>query len=319
MADETRQLATFAHDLAYDDIPAHARGLAIDNLVDQIGCQLGVSHLPWSQQVLETYSRVGGSAEASVVRYGQRLPIAAAAFINSTFGHAFEYDDANPFFQGHPGCELIPPLLAVAEHNHQSGRDLLAAFVAGYEVRGRVGWAVSPEMSMHGGPQFSTACGVFGAAASVARLFGLSAAGIENAMGIAGSYAGGLMQYDHGGGSVKRIHGAICASHGIQAAELARAGMTRADRTLAHLARDHRLIGGKRTPASLFQAGAVANTFHCDDNDLGGGIIDQVVDEIANVDVTGISRREIMREADASLHRLHDIVTQTAALRDDPD
>jgi 2-methylcitrate dehydratase PrpD len=226
MANETRQLAAFARDLGHDDIPAHVRALAIDILVDQIGCQFGGGDLPWSKQVLETCSRPGGAPEATVIRYGHRLPLAAASFINSTFGHAFEYDDGNPFFQGHPGVELIPPLLAVAERDHLSGRDFLTAFITAYEVRGRIGWSVSPEMSMHGGPQFSTACGLFGAAAGVARLLGMSASGIEHALGIAGSYSGGLMQYDQGGGSVKRIHGAICASHGIQAAELAQAGMT---------------------------------------------------------------------------------------------
>ena len=226
MAHETRQLAAFARELAYEDIPPHVRTLAIDNLVDQIGCQIGGAELPWSQQVYATYRRAGGAAEATGLRYGARLPLTAAAFINSTFGHAFEYDDANPFFQGHPGVEFMSPMLAVSERDHLSGREFLTAFIAAYELRGRIGWAMSPEMGLHGGPQFSTACGVFGAAAGVARLLGLPASGTEHALGIAGSYSGGLMQYDQGGGSVKRIHGAICAINGIQAAQLAQAGMT---------------------------------------------------------------------------------------------
>jgi 2-methylcitrate dehydratase PrpD len=226
MTDETRLLAGFAAGLTLEQVPPRVRTLAIDNLVDQIGCQIGGSKFPWALQVYDTYKASGGVAQATVVRYGDRLPIASAAFINSTFGHAFEYDDANPFFQGHPGVELIPPLMAIAERDHMSGRDFLAAFIAGYEVRGRVGWAVSPFMSERGGPQFSTACGVFGAAAGSARLLGLDAEGIRNAIGIAGSFSGGLMQYDQGGGSVKRIHGAIGASNGLQAACLARAGMT---------------------------------------------------------------------------------------------
>ena len=229
MADETRVLARYAAELTLDQVPTKVRTLAIDNLVDQIGCQVGGSKYPWAVQVYDTFKSTGGVAEATVVRYGDKLPIAAAAFINSTFGHAFEYDDANPFFQGHPGVELIPPLMAIAERDHISGRDFLAAFIAGYEVRGRIGWSVSPFMSERGGPQFSTACGVFGSAAGSARLLGLDVEGLRNAIGIAGSFSGGLMQYDQGGGSVKRIHGAIGGSNGLQAACLAKAGMTGPD------------------------------------------------------------------------------------------
>ena len=226
MADETRVLAKFAADLTYEAIPAHVRTRAIDLLVDQIGCEIGCSELPWAIQVRDTYCRTGGTPEATVVRYGERLPVCSAAIINSTFGHSFEYDDGNPLIHGHPGAELIPALMAIGERDHISGRDFLTALIAAYEVRGHIGWAVSPDMMEHGGPQYSTTCGPFGVTAGVGRLLGLGAEGIRNALGIAGGYAGGLMQYDHGGGSVKRLYTAIAASSGIQAAHLAQAGIT---------------------------------------------------------------------------------------------
>ena len=182
--------------------------------------------MPWAKQVREAYCRIGGRPEATVVRYGDRLPIASAAFINSTFGHSFEYDDANPLIHGHPGAELVPSLMAIAEREHRSGREFLTAFVAAYEVRGRIGWAVSPDMLEQGGPQYSTTCGPFGVATGAARLLELGAEGIRNALGIAGSFSGGLMQYDHGGGSAKRVFAAIAASSGIEAALLTQAGIT---------------------------------------------------------------------------------------------
>ncbi len=226
MADETRQLAKFAADLTYDQIPGRVRSLATDLLVDQVGVEIGCSDLPWAKQVWSTYRKAGGTPEATVVRYGDRLPILPAVFINSTFGHSFEYDDANPVIRGHPGAELIPALMAVSERDHVSGRDFLTALIAAYEVRGRIGWAVSPEMSKRGGPQASTTCGPFGAAAGVAKLLQLGTEGIRNALGIAGGFSGGLMQYDHGGGSVKRVYTAIAASGGLQSAHLAQAGIT---------------------------------------------------------------------------------------------
>lgn len=226
MADETRELARFVADFKYGDIPDHIRALAIDNLIDQLGCEIGCSQLEWGKQVREAYGGSGGIPEATVIAYGDRLPVCSAAFINSTFGHSFEYDDVNPPCLGHPGAELIPALVAIAERDHVSGRDFLTTFVAAYELRGRVGWAVSPDLVEHGGPHPSSTCGAFGAAAGAARLLRLGAEGIRNAVAIAGSFSGGLMQYDHGGGSVKRIVCAVAASSGIQAARLAQAGMT---------------------------------------------------------------------------------------------
>ena len=226
MAKETHQLANFAQALKYEDIPVSARNKAIDILVDQIGCAVGCSELPWAKAVYHTYASTGGDAEATVIRYGDRLPVTAVAVINSTFGHSFEYDDGNPQFLGHPGAELIPSLMAIAERGHNSGRDFLTAFIAAYEVRGRIGWAVVDDMRTRGGPQFSTTCGPFGVAVGAAKLMELGEEGIHNAMGIAGAYTGGLMQYGNGGGSVKRIYAAIAASNGIQSAQLAQAGIT---------------------------------------------------------------------------------------------
>ena len=226
MAEETRQLAEFTANFTYEQIPHQVRTWALDVLVDQIGCQIGCSDLPWTKQVRDTYRKSGGAPEATVVRYGDRLPVVSAAFINSTFGQAFEYDDLNPLVRGHPGAKLIPSLMAIAERDHLSGREFLTAFVAAYEVRGHIGWALSPEMMTRGGPHFGTTCGPFGVAAGVAKLLGLGADGIRNALGIAGTFSGGLMQYDHGGGSVKRIFCAVAASSGIQAAQLAQAGIT---------------------------------------------------------------------------------------------
>ena len=226
MVDETRELARFVSEFKYENIPDHVRALTLDNLIDQLGCEISSSQLIWGRQVRDAYGSAGGTPEATVVGYGDRLPVVAAAFINSTFGHSFEYDDVNPPYLGHPGAELIPAFMAIAEREHKSGRDFLTTFVAAYELRGRIGWSVSPDLVEHGGPHPSSTCGPFGAAAGVARLLGLGTEGIRNAVAIAGSFSGGLMQYDHGGGSVKRIVCAIAASNGMQAARLAQVGMT---------------------------------------------------------------------------------------------
>ncbi len=113
MADETRALAKFAADIHYDHLPDHVRKLALDSLVDQHGREIGCCYLPWARQVREMVCGAGGLPEATVVGYGDCLPVAAAAFSNSTFDHSFEYAAAAPFFQGHPGAEFIPPLISL--------------------------------------------------------------------------------------------------------------------------------------------------------------------------------------------------------------
>jgi len=225
MAEETRKLVNFAANLRYEHIPPHVCALGVDLLVNTVGCAVGGSHLPWAKQVLEAYSQPGGQQEATVVRYGMRLPVTATTFINSTFAHGFEYDDGTPPYHGHPGSESIPAFMAIGELKHTSGKELLAAIVAAYEVRGRIGWAVSPTMSQHGAPHYSSACAPFAVAIGAGRLLGLDEEGLHAAIGISGSFSGGLMQYDQGGGEVKRMMCAIGASAGVQSALLAKAGM----------------------------------------------------------------------------------------------
>ncbi len=226
MTGETRTLASWADALTLEQVPDDKRNIAIDLLVDQIGIQIGCANLPWGEGVRAAYKASGGAGEASTVVHGDKLPVFNATFINSVFGHSFEYDDANPLIHGHIGGELIPPLLALSERDQLSGRAFLTALVTGYEVRGRIGWAVSPTMLERGGPQYSTTCGPFGTAAAVSKLLGYGAEGLHNALAVAGTFSGGLMQYDQGGGSVKRLFTAVAAVGGLQAAMLAKAGIT---------------------------------------------------------------------------------------------
>ena len=86
MADETRQLAEFTANFKYEHIPSQVRQWALDVLVDQIGCEIGCSDLPWTRQVRDTYRRSGGAPEAetapeeaALCRTGPEPPTTAAA------------------------------------------------------------------------------------------------------------------------------------------------------------------------------------------------------------------------------------------------
>src|SRR5260370_5969050 len=106
-------------------------------------------------------------------------------------GHALDYDDVNLAMPGHPSVAILPALLALAEQRRSAGREVIAAFVAGYETACRIGTALQPGHYNLGFHATGTV-GVFGAAASCAHLLGLDAAMTAQALGIAGTQASGL-------------------------------------------------------------------------------------------------------------------------------
>jgi 2-methylcitrate dehydratase PrpD len=222
---ETRQLAEFVSSMSFEDLPDPIVSRALDLIIDQIGVQIGCCTLPWARAVLDSVAnRQGG--EASIMRYGQRVTIGEAALVNGTFGHSFELDDVNPVGHGHAGAEIIPAALATAEARGRSGPEFISAVVAAYEARARIGWAVSPDLFRRGGPHYSTACGPFGAAAACGKLLGHDAVTLHHVLGVSGSFAGGLMEYDQSGGTVKRALAGIASMAGVTAALLANAGLT---------------------------------------------------------------------------------------------
>ncbi|MBI4083048.1 MAG: MmgE/PrpD family protein [Candidatus Lambdaproteobacteria bacterium] len=221
----TRRLARFFLDLRYEDIPAAVLERAKQSILDQLGCQIAFAELPWSRQVYRTIAELGGRAESTVVGYGLRTNAENAAFANSAFAHGHELDDTFLGIPTHPGAVIVPAVLAVGERERASGRDLLLAMVVGHEVMLRVGLGVARSLLWRG-HHTPPAVGPFGVAAAAGRLIGLDDRQFLNALGIAGSFAAGLLEYTRTGSSVKRIHCAIPAQAGIRSAHLARAGMT---------------------------------------------------------------------------------------------
>lgn len=147
---------------------------------------------------------------------------ADAAFANATAGHALDFDDM--WLPGaHPTAPILPAAFAVAEASGGSGRELIAALVAGYEVMGRLHSAVSGRFGWHPTGVFGT----FGAAAAASRLLRLAPAQTATAFGIAGSMAGGID--GQSGTMTKPLHAGLAARSGVQAAFLAAAGFTASD------------------------------------------------------------------------------------------
>lgn len=147
-----------------------------------------------------------------------------AAFINSTLAHSLDFDDTHAEGALHPGAPVIPAALAAGEMTNASGADVLAAIVAGYEVTCRTALALPAGDHYQRGYHPTATCGVFGAAAAAGRVFGLDAAGIASALGIALSQSAGSLQFLANGAWTKRFQVGWSSMAGLVAATLAREG-----------------------------------------------------------------------------------------------
>lgn len=221
--EETKQLAKFVSELTYEDLPKNVIDKAKELILDQLGCQLAGSTLPWSKPAFEyVVDYKGERKESTVVNYGFRTSAQDAAFVNAIFGHAFLGDDTDSVCFAHLGSIIIPAALAMGEREMISGKEFIKAVVVGYEVASRMGAAAPLAMSrgFHPGPIFGT----FGVAAAAGAILGFNESQGLDALGIAGSHSSGLMEYSISGGTVNRLHSGITAYGGIRAALLAQRG-----------------------------------------------------------------------------------------------
>ncbi len=221
----TRDLARYAAQFRYEDIPAEAVERMKTSLLDSIGCCLYGATLPWTQRVQAMAEAEQAAPVASLWGSGRKTSIANAAMVNGTAGHAFELDDIHKESIVHAGSIAVPVALAYAERDGGwTGRDLVCVLVAGYEVGTRVGNAATMSLFYRGFHPQGTS-GVFVAAASAGKALKLDAKRMQHALGIAGSQAGGLMAAQEGA-MVKRFHAGRAAQSGVYAAELARRDFT---------------------------------------------------------------------------------------------
>jgi 2-methylcitrate dehydratase PrpD len=219
------KLAAFICQLDYEDLSTELILKAKDLLLDQLGCQLVGSTVPWNQAVYRFVSENKKGGSARIVNYGDRVPADDAALVNATFGQGCELDDYYDQGGGHPGSGSIPAVLALAGNQKVSGKDLVAAMAAGYDVGWCVGRGLLPGM-MRRGYHPQGVIGVFVASATAGKILRLNQGQMTHALAIAGSHAAGTMEYDQSGGEVKRLHSGMACSGGLRSAMLAQLGLT---------------------------------------------------------------------------------------------
>lgn len=218
-------VVSLVHGLSYQHLDT-AAAAGLDRLLrDQIALQVGVSQLPWSQQVLSYVRAKGRTGSSHIAASSLTMSAEDAAFTNAAYGHGFEYDDAHGPSNSHPGSCVIPAAFAIGEELGSTLGEVLDAIVVGYEVYARIGALASPDL-VRRGYQPHAVLSPFGAAAVAARLRGFDAETTLHALAIALSYASGTTEYTSSGGSIKRVHAGIGTRNGMAAADLAQAGLT---------------------------------------------------------------------------------------------
>ena len=221
----TQGVARFVSGLQYETIPAEVLHRIKLLILDSLGCAVYAADLPWSRILQERLGQIDTTRQCAVWGTDQSLSSPHAALVNGTQVQGFELDDVHRAGVLHVGAVVLPALIAIAETNPgMTGKEFLAAAVAGYEIGPRVGLCMGPEHIAQGWHSGAT-LGVFSAVAGAARGLKLDAERTVHALGIAGTQAAGLMAAQYGA-MVKRMHAGRSSQSGLYGALLAQAGFT---------------------------------------------------------------------------------------------
>lgn len=215
------ELARRINALRYDTLPPEAVHWAKVGILDTIGVTLAGSNDPSATIVATTLA--SGSGLSLVYGTAKRIAPLDAALVNGTASHALDFDDCNNTLGGHPSAPVLPALFALADEIGGSGRDFIAAYVAGFETECKISMGVNFYQYTRGWHP-TTTIGVFGAAAACAHLLRLSDEQTATALAIAASLAAGIKS--NFGTMVKPLHVGHCARSGLFAALLAKNGYT---------------------------------------------------------------------------------------------
>lgn len=222
-------LARWIKAVKYENIPAETVEAAKKCILDTLAVAVRGGAADSSLVLLECLLPGGGGADGSTaIGKGRKYPASEAALFNGAAAHSVEMDDFHREAAVHPGVVVVPAALAVAEETKAGGRDLIRAVVLGYEAMVRVGRACRGTPYDRGFHP-TAICGGFGSAAAAGVLYGLGEDQLAHALGIAGSYTGGLLEYKSNGAWTKRLSAGLAARNGVFAARLAGRGFTGPD------------------------------------------------------------------------------------------
>jgi len=222
-------IAEFVRGTGFGDLPGSVRDIARQHVLDTVGCALAATRLATSRALASYLASEAGVGQATGISVRQRLPAPQAAFMNGLLARSLEFDDmAMPDL--HPSGSIVPVVLALCEWQSASGAQAIAATAVGLELclrLGRAGYDRTSRSSrfLQRGQDATAICGTLAGAAAAAKLLGLEAKAIADAIGIAVSFAAGSIEANRSGGTIKRFQSGWAAKSAIQAALLAKYGV----------------------------------------------------------------------------------------------
>lgn len=217
-------LGRAAAGLRLETLPREVLQRSKQRVLDTIGCLVAGYNAGIAEEIRSYVLSQGGTAEATLLPGGQKTTVSLAGFAHATYIHGLELSDAAPRGTAHPGNEIVPVALSLAERGGVGGAAILPAVVAGYEVEIRFGRALFPS-AFYRGWWTPGLLGSIGTAVAAGRMLGLDGTGLDNAIGIALNIGPAPMaRANEEGESVKWVIGGQACASGLLAAELAARG-----------------------------------------------------------------------------------------------
>lgn len=232
MESMTRHLANRVANIKFEDLPQETIQMTKQYILDY----LGVSIRGWTQKNMDIMSEtLGNSADGTKAimlngKKGASNSVLYSAMLNAAASHSQDFDDLHNPSIIHMACVTVPSALAVAEDEELSGKDILAALVAGYEAGARIGESVNPEAYYFW--HTTSTCGIFSSAVTVANLKKFNTDQMVQCLGTAGTQAAGLWEFVIDGAMSKTLHVGKANFAGILSAKLTANGFTAAEKIL---------------------------------------------------------------------------------------
>jgi len=220
----TKYVVDYVASSRFDGIPDKALTVAKGAIQDCVGVALAGAAQPAGSIPAEWARKAAGAGVATVWGQGLRASTHDAALVNGTAAHELDYDDVTWGLIGHPSVSLVPSVFALGEALNASGRDVLHAYVVGFEVMAKLGRTTQPRHSLDGGWHATGTIGAFGATAACCKLLNLNAEQTAHALGTVFSMTSGNVS--NFGTMCKPLHAGLAARNGVEAALWAQAGFT---------------------------------------------------------------------------------------------
>lgn len=219
-------LADFVYNLKFEDLPEDVIETTKRYIADYYAAAFAGIRVngTFNDAVKAVILDMGGKEECDFIYSSERIPVANAAFLSACMAHGADMDDGNRKAMGHVGAHVISTALTLCQTLDVSGKDIITAINAGYDVYNRVAAAVQPGL-VHRGFHSTGTAGAIACGAVAAKLMGMDKEGIYNTMALSAVQASGLIIIAESGQSCKPINPANAAKTGILSAKIIAKGV----------------------------------------------------------------------------------------------